>query len=748
MRVDRYQIDIVPVKGTDEDIIKLHVHGQSTSFEATGLRAATQYQHRVAAHNRLGGSPWSEPVLATTLPASQKPTAPRTAPKVMPVVACDTVAIKLDALRAGCNADASLVVERAPAGARVTQWTSAVPASPLREVNAMHLDVKQAYIFRTRARNAIGLSDPGPSSEPVILGDPDHILSKPPDVEALSSSRYRVSWEQAASLPCHPHQLWRLEYRRASEGQHAWQTLLDRTQLTHHEPQLRCPLKCSFRFRPLSIAGWSGSSEPSEPLATRQLRPISRGAVRLEAIITNTTEVLPSQMIEQSELELAAALRLPRQRIKCAEVREEPNGAWGIVFDVLSTSQPHGLGSPSGALRGDAIEADEEVLLLAQQLAQQLLNPVSSIRTGSLFAHVDVVIGLLQLTDTGNAVHVTILDHRSASSGWGLNAFKLFSLASVITACVYRLHAARRTYRYTSVKAPPADDFDVLDEDPYAPYIYDDRGASVVHEVHASLEKPLPAINRASSDEEAARDEATPTIPIVAAVVPQLPPPPQPPAMAVAPFDLQPSSPLSSSAANSIPFKLKLLKEQAEATRVAPSCGSAGDGFEAAEANVASIVATSGNATPEGLTATRVLQTTIGDGFEDVEARVQPRPPLPARPILRAEDVQKVLDQRVPRFAQHTCDVPRVQLPAPSPTIDRNGSSTSSRAVIHDDDGFEALEAKVFAAGEIKDALRTARLAVASDVDLRSREPPAGDTKDDMAIKSFMQMSAPSLPAI
>ena len=387
------------------------MHGKATSSIASGLRAGTEYQFTVAAENAAGRGPWSAAIVAVTLPANDKPDAPTGAPTFVHTSSCDAITLHAGIqLNSGCAAQASLKLEVAPAGQAKIQWRTAVEAFTTVEAQALGLVPASAYIFRLQSRNAAGVSDPGPASSPMLSGGVSDALRKPPQVEALSSSEYRVHWDENVPRACEvPFALmWRLEYRRTSEGKHTWQTILDSSPVTQHQPQLRCPMGCLFRVVAVNLEGWSETSEASESLATVALHPPTQGAARLELLVSVPNPSLPkTQLHQQLELDLSQALKVGKARVHCVEVRESSVSLdQAVVFDLLPSPHAHlagGAKKPSDATESNSLwsEPMEEPLRMAQDLAMQLLDPVSALRSTPSFSHVDVLAGLMQLDATG-----------------------------------------------------------------------------------------------------------------------------------------------------------------------------------------------------------------------------------------------------------------------------------------------------------------------------------------------------------
>lgn len=403
--MESYEILAEAVDGRANDQLSLHVHGTSTSFVASGLRAATSYRFSVAAKNQVGRGPWSAPATVATKLASEKPSAPSEAPEQVPSMACDAITVRLAALRAGCSADTSFTVEMTRAGTKA--WRAVATDATSHDITADGLDKNTAYSFRVRARNALGLSEAGPESLPFLAGRTAEQLSLAPQVEALSSSAYRVSWGKMAQCAKPGERRWRLEYRRASEGLHAWRTLIDSTVLTQFEAQLRCPSGCIFRVAATNIEGWSVPSTPSEPLSTKTLHPPAHGAARLELLLP-AQESISKQSLEQ---ELASALAIPDSRVHCVEIREAASvGMHALLFDLLPESHNHQAAAtkPHASATTSSLwsEADADTLRLAQDLSMQLLSADSALRRGGILSHVAVDAGLMQLSEDGTITRI------------------------------------------------------------------------------------------------------------------------------------------------------------------------------------------------------------------------------------------------------------------------------------------------------------------------------------------------------
>ena len=317
--------------------------------------------------------------------------------------------MKLPRLRAGCASDTGLTLEYSFADSQIMEWHATAPDSTQQESwTVPGLVPGHAYVFRASARNAHGSSGPSLTSAATFSAGVSTVLNIPPIVEALSSSSYRVSWLATSGLPCGLSALWRLEYRRATDGAHAWHALIDNSALREFEPQLRCPKGCMFRVTATNLAGWKSPSTASEPVPTRQLHPPAHGAVRLELHVASEGES-PSK--DQVGEEITRALGVSSERVRCVEIRDAAQaGLRALVFDLLPASHAHVIApaKAKASTEGSQLwsEPNEETMKMAQDLALQLLATDSTLRKVPLFTPFSTDVGLMQLTEEGEAMRI------------------------------------------------------------------------------------------------------------------------------------------------------------------------------------------------------------------------------------------------------------------------------------------------------------------------------------------------------
>ena len=388
---------------------ELEVLASATDFVVNDLWASTEYMFQVAVVNAGGQGDWSEPVSARTVEPTEQPYTPVAPPEATSSAdaACNSISLRLPTRRGGCATDEDLLLQMATSQDEPPAWRVVEPYVSSTTITVGSLETTTAYIFRLQARNALGVSDPGPASMAMVPGGVDQVLRSPPRVQALSSSSYRVAWSGTAGLRCSVPLQWRLEYRRAtSSSKTGWQVLLDTTESTAYDPQLKCPEGCSFRVRAQNIAGWTSASSASDVLATRKLPDLAQGAMRLEmSVSADDSEGPPSARLQSRyEAELAAALLLTEERIHCIEIRDESGvrARRAVLFDLQPSQDELIMDSGTPAAQEWA-DPDEEVAELARGLAAQLDKSSSRLRSSSLLAR---AVSLLQVAEDGSTRRV------------------------------------------------------------------------------------------------------------------------------------------------------------------------------------------------------------------------------------------------------------------------------------------------------------------------------------------------------
>lgn len=447
--------------------MQLELPAAARDFVVSDLRADTQYAFKVAAVSAAGEGRWSEVARARTASVAHRPDAPIAIPEATSSApSCDSIELRLPALRGGCATDASLSLQMADA-AQSPRWRVAESSLSSTRFTIHSLDPRAAYVFRLQAQNAVGLSEPGPASDALLPGGLGDTLLQPPRVQAVSSTSYYVAWSPGPSQQC-VEQLslsWRLEYRRAaSSKKNGWQVLLEKTDRTSFDAQLQCPEGCSFRVYAQNIAGWTLPSLPSDVLATRQLPVPSRGAMRLEIVVPvnlaayGLSSAANARFQHHFEDSLEAALSLGDQRVDCLELRAVPEipASRAVVFDLLPEAENLVLDAGTAGMWA---EPDEEVEDLARRLAALLQTSGFAFWNTSLFVESAEV---LQLGEDGSTRRVHPSPTQSSFSF--MTAVGKLLLLIVVAALVFsgwrRTRAAR--YSYGRVAGTPSDEMVAL----------------------------------------------------------------------------------------------------------------------------------------------------------------------------------------------------------------------------------------------------------------------------------------------
>jgi hypothetical protein len=436
----------VRVSSADGELMMLDAPADSSGFVVAGLRAGTEYTFSVAAVNVAGRGEWSAPAGASTLPATAAPDAPD-APTPQPHAGCAEVRLRLPPLRAGCAADASLDLEMARAGAEPLAWARVLPsqlggAEVAVSVGTGGMRSHTAYVFRLRAINALGSGPAGRPSLPQVPGVSANEMRSAPAVRALSSTSYRVDWGESIG-GCGAGVRWSVQLNRNGQSRRAWTTLLPDTQQSSLLVALRCPEGCSFRMLPTTVDGWPGPSLASEPLPTKLLHALARGAARVEIWLRRDAPVPdPLALQAGAAAELAAALGVPESRVRCVEVRApaaegatlvdaEKVGRLAtlttLVIDLLPTSRT----SISEAGAGGWGLPDEGSIALATELARLLRHGGAA--EGSILARADQAAGVQRLGQDGSSVRVT--SDGEAAIVWLLAQLPFGALILLLAGC-------------------------------------------------------------------------------------------------------------------------------------------------------------------------------------------------------------------------------------------------------------------------------------------------------------------------
>ena len=206
-------------------------------------------------------------------------------------------------------------------------WSTALQGVAPPVVTVGNLEDAASYHLRLVVSNAHGQSAPSEPSD-ALLTDGSHVqLLEPPDVSAISSSSYAVSWVDRVSQ-CRKELTYSVQMRRqdASGADEAgWTTVRSAVaRPTVEVTDTACPQGCAFRYRAEGIRGWSSFSHASQYLPTHSLAAIPVGGERLQCRIR--ADIYPAADVQATaELyvsELAAALDLPSAQISVREARE------------------------------------------------------------------------------------------------------------------------------------------------------------------------------------------------------------------------------------------------------------------------------------------------------------------------------------------------------------------------------------------------------------------------------------------
>ncbi|XP_017389963.1 myomesin-3 [Cebus imitator] len=150
-------------------------------------------------------------------------------------------------------------------------WEAITSESPVKSPRFALLDLEKgkSYVFRVRAMNRYGLSDPSETSEPIALRGKPATLPPPAQVQAFRDTQTSVSltWDPVKD----PELLGYYIYSR-EVGSSEWQTVNNKpiqdTRFT--VPGLRTGKEYEFCVRSVSEAGVGESSAATEPIRVKQ----------------------------------------------------------------------------------------------------------------------------------------------------------------------------------------------------------------------------------------------------------------------------------------------------------------------------------------------------------------------------------------------------------------------------------------------------------------------------------------------
>ncbi|XP_004592433.2 myomesin-3 isoform X2 [Ochotona princeps] len=151
-------------------------------------------------------------------------------------------------------------------------WEAISPETPVRSPRFALLDLEKgkAYVFRVRAVNQHGVSEPSEPSEPITLRGKPATLPPPAQVQALRDTQTSVSlvWEP---VDAGPELLGYYIYAR-EVGSAEWQTVNNKPIQDNRftVPGLRTGREYEFCVRSVSEAGVGESSAPTEPIRVKQ----------------------------------------------------------------------------------------------------------------------------------------------------------------------------------------------------------------------------------------------------------------------------------------------------------------------------------------------------------------------------------------------------------------------------------------------------------------------------------------------
>ncbi|KAM5321074.1 myomesin-3 isoform 1-T1 [Glossophaga mutica] len=151
-------------------------------------------------------------------------------------------------------------------------WEAISTETPVKSPRFAPLDLEKgkSYVFRVRAMNQYGMSDPSEPSEPITLREKPATLPPPAQVQAFRDTQTSVSltWD---SVNEGPELLGYYIYSRKA-GSSEWQTVNNKPIQGNKftVPGLRTGKEYEFCVRSVSEAGVGESSVPTEPIRVKQ----------------------------------------------------------------------------------------------------------------------------------------------------------------------------------------------------------------------------------------------------------------------------------------------------------------------------------------------------------------------------------------------------------------------------------------------------------------------------------------------
>ena len=457
-----------------------------TEFDLIGLAAAQRYAVRLAVSRGGMWSGLSEPLVVTTLFASQ---ADRHAPALLQLHPVRAVYAhgswaahassggdaerchRLGPVEVGALPDchgtdfqsleiSEAEISNAAGGGDWSAWRVVVPRLTERRADIAVSDARRAYRLRVTLHAEVSVS--GLPSPPMLVDGPASVLgsevwpaltprpmpgttSAPsaatfvPRVRPLGSAGFAVAMPSPLS-PCQADVKWRLLWHEPrvapieDEGEHQGSVALERTSSDMLvAPSLRCPRQCTFRLVPATLAGWTTPSAETPPIGSPPLHHVMQHpAVVLEIRLTHVGSSAPP-MAEGGISSSAAPSTHER------ELESLLRAELGLAGDSSSAS----------ALRLLEARLDGEFLTfeVASSHAHVVVSKLLAFLSGesdvdgsppsSIAARLDRHAGLLQIRDDGSAVLCTSAAAFYVPQG---------SSAALVAACAILVAAALAYY--------------------------------------------------------------------------------------------------------------------------------------------------------------------------------------------------------------------------------------------------------------------------------------------------------------